>query len=186
MRTAVIGGLSALLLVLAVESAAGQDLAGLLQQQARAARRDPDERSFAYSPLIRPNQNLAGELGQGDGLLQNGWIVDQWLYQGARNELAAFTLGAPFEVALAIFLQQGTELKYLGEVEAGDRAGHPRAQAAGGRQLHDLRDRHPARVAWRLHLRQPILRVGHQRGLRPALPRRWRSQRSLRAAGGGR
>ena len=120
MRAVVMGGLGALMLLLSVEPATAQgqpSLRRLVAAQARAARANPDTRACTATPLLRPNQFLPGELGPGDGQLQNGWVVDQWVYQGARNELAAFTLKAPYEGTLAIFLQQGTELKYLGEVK---------------------------------------------------------------------
>lgn len=120
MRKLLQGGLVALVLVLVGLPLSAQGVVPvrrLVEQQAQASRRNPAERAFTSTPLIRPNQFLAGELGAGDGQLQNGWVVDQWVYQGARNELATFTLQAPYEMTLAIFLQGGSELTYLGDAK---------------------------------------------------------------------
>lgn len=123
MRRAVIGGLTALGLVCTVQSVTAQSareaLQTMAQRQAREGAAARNERTATTStPLIRPNQFLSGELAESDAKLQNGWVVDQWIYQGAKNELAAFTVKAPYEASVAIFLQQGTELTYLGEGKA--------------------------------------------------------------------
>lgn len=117
MRRGVLGGLTALLMVVSAGAMPGQGLRGILSRAAKAERATPASRGLAYAPLLRPNQYLAGELGEGDSQLQNGWIFDQWTYQGAKNELAAFTVKAPYEATLAIFLQETNDLKYLGEVK---------------------------------------------------------------------
>ncbi len=123
MRRGVMGGLLALGLVCMVEPVTAQSareaLRTLAQSRAREGAAARNERAATTStPLIRPNQFLSGDLAESDARLQNGWVVDQWVYQGARNELAAFTVKAAYEANVAIFLQKGTELTYLGEGKA--------------------------------------------------------------------
>jgi hypothetical protein len=118
----VMGALSlvaALSVAAGVASAQGTGPGSVLRQQLRQAhvgrRLTLAERRMAYTPLIRPNQYLEGELADGDRMLQNGWILDQWSYQGRKNELVSFTVKANYEVLVVVLIQKGEELQEIAE-----------------------------------------------------------------------
>ncbi len=117
MRSAVlVAGLASLALTV-VPLAAQRPASAVARElgSARATRNPAATRALASSPLIRPNQFLQGELGGGDIQLQNGWLLDKWSYQGARNELVSFTAKAGYEMVLALFLEGGGEPTHIGE-----------------------------------------------------------------------
>ncbi|MEO8140197.1 MAG: caspase family protein [Gemmatimonadota bacterium] len=99
----------------AQDSGPGAELRKQLGQGHNARRATLAERRMMYTPLIKPNQFLEGELGAGDGLLQNGWILDEWSYQGRKNELVSFTVKASYDALVVVFIQQGTDRKELAE-----------------------------------------------------------------------
>lgn len=120
MRSAVLkAGLAAL--ALSAMPLAAQQPASALAGMISARRGAPAaglERVMTSSPLIRPNQFLQGELGSGDLQLQNGWLLDKWSYQGAKNELVSFTAKAGYEMVVAIFVDQGSQPVHIGESPA--------------------------------------------------------------------
>jgi len=120
MRSAVfVAGLAALALSagpLAAQRPASSVARALTES--RPARTGAAERALSSSPLIRPNQFLQGELGAGDIQLQNGWVLDKWSYQGAKNELVSFTAKAGYQMVVAVFLEQGTQPMHLAESDS--------------------------------------------------------------------
>jgi hypothetical protein len=110
---------AALSLVAGLASAQGAGPGADLRKQLRLAhiggRMTLAERRMTYTPLIKPNQFLEGELADGDRLLQNGWILDQWSYQGRKNEFVSFTVKANYDVLVVVMIQQGTEQTEIGE-----------------------------------------------------------------------
>jgi hypothetical protein len=110
---------AALSLVAGNATAQGPGPGGELRKQLRQAhvggRMTLAERRMTYTPLIKPNQFLDGVLADGDRLLQNGWIVDQWNYQGRKNELVTFTAKAGYDVLVVVMIQQGDELTEIAE-----------------------------------------------------------------------
>ena len=93
----------------------GADLRNQIRQAHLGRRMTLAERRMTYTPLIRPNQFLEGELADGDQLLQSGGILDQWSYQGKKNELVTFSVKAGYEVVVVVMIQQGTEQKEIAE-----------------------------------------------------------------------
>lgn len=119
MRSAVSVVSLATLALSAVTLAAQQPASNVARMIAdnRSAPANALERVMSSSPLIRPNQFLQGELGPGDIQLQNGWVLDKWSYQGAKNELVSFTAKAGYQMVLAVFLEQGAQPTHLAETD---------------------------------------------------------------------
>jgi hypothetical protein len=114
---------AALSLAAGVASAQGPDAAAVMRQQLRLGhfgrRTTLAERRMTYTPLIKPNQFLEGELADGDRVLQNGWMLDQWSYQGKKNEFVTFTAKASYDILVVVLIQQGEELKEIAESKIG-------------------------------------------------------------------
>ncbi len=117
MRTAVSVAGMATIILSALPLAAQQPASNTARilTEGRSTRPAAVERALVSTPLIRPNQFLQGELGNGDIQLQNGWVLDKWSYQGARNELVSFTAKAGYQLVLAVFLDQGAQPVHIAE-----------------------------------------------------------------------